>query len=76
MTAPSDKLALVPDGSALAVDVGEDGTIDFRFDGSTFSSINVQAGDGDDTVDGEQRHGGVRTADHQRRARERHDPRR
>ncbi|MGZ6565489.1 MAG: hypothetical protein ACXVH1_39220, partial [Solirubrobacteraceae bacterium] len=25
----SDKLALVPDGSALAVDVGEDGTTDF-----------------------------------------------
>jgi hypothetical protein len=47
----SDKLALVPDGTALAVDVGEDGTIDFRFDAGTFSSINIQAGGGDDTVD-------------------------
>src|SRR5690242_8565327 len=47
----SDKLALVPDGTALAVDVGEDGTIDFRFDSSTFHAINVSAGDGDDTVD-------------------------
>ena len=47
----SDKLALVPNGTALAVDVGEDGTIDFSFDSSTFSSINVQAGGGDDTVD-------------------------
>ena len=50
--AASDKLALIPNGTALAVDVGEDGTIDFSFDKSTFSSINVQAGDGDDTVDG------------------------
>ncbi|HET7048858.1 MAG TPA: calcium-binding protein [Solirubrobacteraceae bacterium] len=49
--AASDKLALVPNGTALAVDVGEDGTVDFSFDSSTFSSINVQAGDGDDTVD-------------------------
>ena len=48
----SDKLALLPDGSSLALDVGEDGTIDFRFDGSTFHAINVQAGGGDDTVDG------------------------
>ena len=48
----SDKLALLRDGTALAVDVGEDGTVDFRFDASTFSAINVQAGDGDDTVDG------------------------
>jgi Ca2+-binding RTX toxin-like protein len=47
----SDKLALLPDGTALAVDVGEDGTIDFRFDSSTFNAINVQAGDGDDTID-------------------------
>jgi Ca2+-binding RTX toxin-like protein len=50
--AASDKLALIPNGTALAVDVGEDGTIDFSFDSSTFSAINVQAGDGDDTVDG------------------------
>jgi Ca2+-binding RTX toxin-like protein len=47
----SDKLALLLNGTALAVDVGEDGTIDFSFDSSTFSSINVQAGDGNDTVD-------------------------
>jgi Ca2+-binding RTX toxin-like protein len=48
----SDKLALVPEGPTLAVDVGEDGTIDFAFDASTFHAINVSAGDGDDTVDG------------------------
>jgi Ca2+-binding RTX toxin-like protein len=47
----SDKLALVPNGTSLAVDVGEDGTIDFSFAAGSFSSINVQAGDGDDTVD-------------------------
>jgi Ca2+-binding RTX toxin-like protein len=50
--AASDKLALIPNGGSLAVDVGEDGTIDFQFAAGTFSSINVQAGDGDDTVDG------------------------
>ncbi|MGZ4246969.1 MAG: beta strand repeat-containing protein [Solirubrobacteraceae bacterium] len=47
----SDKLALLPDGTSLAVDVGEDGTVDFRFDAGTFNAINVQAGGGDDTVD-------------------------
>ena len=49
--AASDKLALLPNGPNLAVDVGEDGTIDFSFAAGTFSSINVQAGDGDDTID-------------------------
>ena len=49
----SDKLSLELDPSDpafLIVDVGEDGTVDFRFDRSTFSAINVQAGAGDDEV--------------------------
>jgi Ca2+-binding RTX toxin-like protein len=50
----SDKLAVSVDPanpSNVLVDVGEDGTIDFSFDRSTFTAINVQAGGGDDTVD-------------------------
>jgi Ca2+-binding RTX toxin-like protein len=47
----ADKLSLLPNGDSVAVDVGEDGTIDFNFDRSTFNAINVQAGDGDDVVD-------------------------
>jgi Ca2+-binding RTX toxin-like protein len=49
----SDKLELLtaPDNpNLLELDVGEDGTIDFTFDRSTFSAINVQAGGGDDEV--------------------------
>jgi Ca2+-binding RTX toxin-like protein len=49
----SDKLELLtaPDNpNILELDVGEDGTIDFAFDRSTFSAINVQAGGGDDEV--------------------------
>ena len=49
----SDKLALhlAPgDPNTLQVDVGEDGTVDFSFDRSTFSAINVQGGGGDDEI--------------------------
>jgi len=48
-----DKVALhlAPDNpNTLQVDVGEDGTVDFAFDRSTFTSINVQAGGGNDEV--------------------------
>ena len=48
-----DKLSLhlAPDNpNVLQVDVGEDGTVDFAFDRSTFTSINVQAGGGNDEV--------------------------
>jgi Ca2+-binding RTX toxin-like protein len=38
--------------TTLQVDVGGDGTADFSFDTSTFTAINVQAGDGADTVTG------------------------
>jgi Ca2+-binding RTX toxin-like protein len=34
----------------LQVDVGEDGTVDFAFDRSTFTAIDVQAGGGNDDV--------------------------
>jgi Ca2+-binding RTX toxin-like protein len=52
--ADSDKLALIgdPANNRVLLDVGEDGTIDFSFDGATFSSIDVEAGGGDDIVDG------------------------
>ena len=49
----SDKLALQVDPanmSILQLDVGEDGTVDFAFDRSTFSKVDVQAGDGNDEV--------------------------
>ncbi len=49
----SDKLALrlsPTDPNMLQVDVGEDGTVDFVFDRSTFTAINVQAGGGNDEV--------------------------
>ena len=49
----SDKLALrlsPTDADTLQVDVGDDGTVDFSFDRSTFTAINVQAGGGKDEV--------------------------
>ncbi len=49
----SDKLALrlsPTDPNTLQVDVGDDGTVDFSFDRSTFSAINVQAAGGNDEV--------------------------
>ena len=49
----SDKLELLtaPDNpNIVELDVGEDGTIDFAFDRSTFSAISVQAGGGNDEV--------------------------
>jgi Ca2+-binding RTX toxin-like protein len=51
--AVSDKLALQLDPAnpgLLRLDVGEDGTVDFAFDRSTFSAIDVQAGAGNDEV--------------------------
>jgi Ca2+-binding RTX toxin-like protein len=46
-----DKLLLaLASPTTLAVDVGEDGTLDFSFDRSTFTTINVQMGGGDDEV--------------------------
>jgi hemolysin type calcium-binding protein len=49
----SDKLELLtaPDNpNVVELDVGEDGTIDFSFDRSTFGAIDVQAGGGNDEV--------------------------
>jgi Ca2+-binding RTX toxin-like protein len=51
--AASDKLALrlAPGNpSVLQLDVGDDGTADFAFDRSTFTSVDVEAGAGDDTI--------------------------
>jgi Ca2+-binding RTX toxin-like protein len=52
-TARADTLALrLAPGqpNTLDVDVGDDGTVDFSFDRSTFGAINVQGGAGDDTI--------------------------
>ncbi|WP_053226432.1 beta strand repeat-containing protein [Solirubrobacter soli] len=46
----SDKLTFAANGTALALDVGSDGTIDFQFDRSTFDKVHVNAGDGDDEI--------------------------
>jgi hypothetical protein len=49
----SDKLALQLDPtnpSVVQLDVGEDGTVDFAFDRSTFGAIDVRAGGGSDEV--------------------------
>ncbi len=46
----SDKLALAQTPTTLIADVGEDGTADFTLDRSTFSSVAVNAGAGDDEV--------------------------
>ncbi len=49
-----DKLSLAPSPNnpgQLLVDVGEDGTIDFAFDSSTFDAIDVEAGGGSDTIE-------------------------
>jgi len=49
----SDKLELLTapvNPNILELDVGEDGTINFSFDRSTFSAIDVQAGGGNDEV--------------------------
>ena len=49
----SDNLALrlsPTDATRLQVDVGDDGTVDFSFDRSTFTAINVQAAGGKDEV--------------------------
>src|SRR5262249_2353748 len=46
----NDKLALAPTPTQLILDVGEDGTADFTFDRTAFTSVSVLAGDGDDEV--------------------------
>jgi hypothetical protein len=46
----SDKLLVGLQPATALVDVDEDGTIDFTFDRSTFTAIDVTAGGGDDEV--------------------------
>jgi Ca2+-binding RTX toxin-like protein len=47
----SDRLALRSGGSGvLLLDVGADGSAEFRFDRETFAAIDVDAGGGDDAV--------------------------
>ena len=47
----ADNLALfLTSPTTLGVDVGADGTVDFNFDRSTFDTVHVDAGGGDDTV--------------------------
>jgi hypothetical protein len=46
----SDRLAIFQTPTTLVADVGEDGTADFTFDRSTFTSAVVSAGGGDDVV--------------------------
>lgn len=49
----TDKLAIGLDPAnpgTLQLDVGEDGTVDFAFDRTTFGAIDVQAGAGNDEV--------------------------
>jgi Ca2+-binding RTX toxin-like protein len=46
----SDKLVLLNEPGAVALDVGADGTTDFSFDRTTFTAINVDAGKGADEV--------------------------
>ncbi|MGH7359674.1 MAG: calcium-binding protein, partial [Candidatus Rokuibacteriota bacterium] len=48
--AASDKLVLISAGADVVLDVGVDGTIDFTFDRSTFTAIQVEAGRGEDEV--------------------------
>jgi Ca2+-binding RTX toxin-like protein len=45
-----DKLTVFVDTANVLVDVGEDGSIDFTLDSSTFSAISVKAQGGDDQV--------------------------
>src|SRR3954452_2665266 len=46
----SDKLALFADPTNLVIDVGEDGTADFTFARTAFTTVSVTAGGGDDDV--------------------------
>src|SRR5581483_2679894 len=53
-TAGADVIGLSSPGTtatSLDIDVGEDGTVDFSFDRSTFTSIVVNGGAGDDVLD-------------------------
>ena len=46
----SDKVALFADPTNLVIDVGEDGTADFSFPRTAFTTVSVTAGGGDDEV--------------------------
>ena len=46
----SDKLFMVADANQLVLDVGSDGTVDFTFARSAFTTVSVTAGGGDDEV--------------------------
>jgi hypothetical protein len=50
-------LRLSADGSQLQVDVGDDGSADAAFELGTFTAIDVEAGNGDDTVRIDEVHG-------------------
>ena len=47
------------DSNDLQVDIGDDGSADFTFDRDTFAAIDVEAGNGNDVIDG---NGGADTA--------------
>jgi hypothetical protein len=49
----ADQIALrlsASDPNQLQIDIGDDGSADFKFDRGTFEAIDVEAGNGDDTV--------------------------
>src|SRR5262245_48678052 len=46
----SDRLTIFETPTTLVADVGDDGTADFTFDRSTFTSAVISAGGGDDAV--------------------------
>ena len=65
--AASDKLVLrLAPGApgTIQVDVGDDGTAEFSFDRSTFTAIDVEAGNGDDDVRIDESGGIVHRHDH------------
>ena len=48
--AAANKILIAPDGGGVVVDVGEDGTADFRFDAGTITAIDVEGAGGDDEL--------------------------
>src|SRR5689334_3342857 len=48
--AAANKLSLAASPTQLVVDVGDDGTVDFSFDRSTFTAVEVRGRGGDDEV--------------------------
>src|SRR4051812_33401366 len=46
----SDNLTVAADPTTLSLDVGSDGTADFAFDRSLFTTIDISAGGGDDRL--------------------------